>query len=78
MMQVLELGILVHSVIIVVSLGASVRPSTIRPLVGALGFHQFFEGTGLGSCIGQVYAFDLNTRLYLIDKKSICFYTSTC
>ncbi|CAD6259648.1 unnamed protein product [Miscanthus lutarioriparius] len=50
---VLELGILVHSVIIGVSLGASVRPSTIRPLVGALSFHQFFEGIGLGGCIVQ-------------------------
>ncbi|PWZ40233.1 Zinc transporter 3 [Zea mays] len=52
-MQVLELGILVHSVIIGVSLGASVRSSTIRPLVGALSFHQFFEGIGLGGCIVQ-------------------------
>ncbi|XP_062196169.1 zinc transporter 4-like [Phragmites australis] len=51
--QVLELGILVHSVIIGVSLGASLRPSTIRPLVGALSFHQFFEGVGLGGCIVQ-------------------------
>ncbi|KAL5216774.1 hypothetical protein ABZP36_008175 [Zizania latifolia] len=51
--QVLELGILVHSVIIGVSLGASVRSSTIRPLVGALSFHQFFEGIGLGGCIVQ-------------------------
>ncbi|EAZ05988.1 hypothetical protein OsI_28231 [Oryza sativa Indica Group] len=50
---VLELGILVHSVIIGVSLGASLRPSTIRPLVGALSFHQFFEGIGLGGCIVQ-------------------------
>jgi zinc transporter 1/2/3 len=55
-MQVLELGILVHSVIIGVSLGTSVRPSTIRPLVGALSFHQFFEGIGLGGCIVQVPA----------------------
>lgn len=53
--QVLELGILVHSVIIGVSLGASLRPSSIRPLVGALSFHQFFEGIGLGGCIVQVY-----------------------
>lgn len=53
--QVLELGILVHSVIIGVSLGASLRLSTIRPLVGALSFHQFFEGIGLGGCIVQVY-----------------------
>ncbi|XP_020253714.1 zinc transporter 8-like [Asparagus officinalis] len=52
-MQVLELGILVHSVIIGISLGASESPSTIRPLVAALTFHQLFEGMGLGGCIVQ-------------------------
>ncbi|KAK6947196.1 Zinc/iron permease [Dillenia turbinata] len=51
--QVLELGIVVHSVIIGVSLGASQRPDTIRPLLAALSFHQFFEGMGLGGCISQ-------------------------
>ncbi|KAI9391895.1 hypothetical protein POPTR_006G006800v4 [Populus trichocarpa] len=51
--QVLELGIVVHSVIIGVSLGASGSPKTIRPLVAALSFHQFFEGMGLGGCITQ-------------------------
>ncbi|XP_030470626.1 zinc transporter 8-like [Syzygium oleosum] len=51
--QVLELGIVVHSVIIGISLGASESPSTIRPLVAALSFHQFFEGMGLGGCITQ-------------------------
>ncbi|KAJ4982139.1 hypothetical protein NE237_032976 [Protea cynaroides] len=51
--QVLELGIVVHSVIIGISLGASQTPSTIRPLVAALTFHQFFEGIGLGGCITQ-------------------------
>ncbi|KMZ57200.1 Zinc transporter 5 [Zostera marina] len=51
--QVLELGILVHSVIIGISLGASESPSTVRPLLAALSFHQFFEGIGLGGCIIQ-------------------------
>ncbi|XP_021912231.1 zinc transporter 1-like [Carica papaya] len=51
--QVLEVGIVVHSVIIGVSLGASVRSDTIRPLMVALSFHQFFEGMGLGGCISQ-------------------------
>ncbi|WOL06346.1 zinc transporter 8-like [Canna indica] len=51
--QVLEMGIIVHSVIIGISLGASESPSTIRPLVVALSFHQFFEGMGLGGCIVQ-------------------------
>eukprot|EP00253_Pinus_taeda_P027052 PITA_27052 len=51
--QVLELGIVAHSLIIGISLGASESPCTIRPLVAALSFHQFFEGMGLGGCIVQ-------------------------
>ncbi|PKI41044.1 zinc transporter 8-like [Punica granatum] len=51
--QVLEVGIITHSVIIGISLGASQSPKIIRPLVGALTFHQFFEGMGLGGCIAQ-------------------------
>ncbi|KAF3967278.1 hypothetical protein CMV_008706 [Castanea mollissima] len=51
--QVLELGIVVHSIIIGISLGASESPKTIKPLVAALTFHQFFEGLGLGGCISQ-------------------------
>ncbi|XP_059661874.1 zinc transporter 1-like [Cornus florida] len=51
--QVLELGIVVHSVIIGISLGASESPETIKPLLAALSFHQFFEGMGLGGCISQ-------------------------
>lgn len=39
--------------IIGISLGASETSSTIRPLVAALSFHQFFEGIGLGGCIVQ-------------------------
>eukprot|EP00258_Populus_trichocarpa_P007511 XP_002312231.2 zinc transporter 1 [Populus trichocarpa] len=51
--QVLELGIVVHSIIIGISLGASGSPETIKPLMAALSFHQFFEGLGLGGCITQ-------------------------
>ncbi|XP_042521205.1 zinc transporter 7-like [Macadamia integrifolia] len=51
--QVLELGIVVHSVVIGLSLGASMNPCTIGPLVAALCFHQLFEGMGLGGCILQ-------------------------
>ncbi|KAL9227061.1 hypothetical protein vseg_002798 [Gypsophila vaccaria] len=51
--QVLELGIVVHSVIIGISLGTSQRLDTIKPLMVALCFHQFFEGMGLGGCISQ-------------------------
>ncbi|CAN1327853.1 Fe(2+) transport protein 1 [Linum perenne] len=52
-LQVLELGIVVHSVIIGISLGASGSTKTIKPLVAALTFHQFFEGLGLGACLSQ-------------------------
>ncbi|KAK9273223.1 hypothetical protein L1049_018030 [Liquidambar formosana] len=51
--QVLELGIVSHSVIIGLSLGVSHSPCTIRPLIAALSFHQFFEGFALGGCISQ-------------------------
>ncbi|CAA0837087.1 Zinc transporter 5 [Striga hermonthica] len=51
--QVLEVGIIVHSVIIGIALGASQSPNTIRPLIAALSFHQLFEGIGLGGCITQ-------------------------
>ncbi|XP_023746205.1 zinc transporter 3 [Lactuca sativa] len=51
--QVLELGIVTHSIIIGLSLGASKSPETIKPLIVALSFHQFFEGLGLGGCIFQ-------------------------
>lgn len=61
--QVLELGIIVHSVIIGIALGASESPKTIKPLVAALTFHQFFEGMGLGGCIAQA---KLKTRTIAI------------
>lgn len=52
--QVLEIGIIFHSVIIGVTMGMSQNKCTIRPLVAALSFHQIFEGMGLGGCIAQV------------------------
>ncbi|WVZ60033.1 hypothetical protein U9M48_010105 [Paspalum notatum var. saurae] len=51
--QVLELGIVVHSVVIGLGMGASQNVCTIRPLLAALCFHQLFEGMGLGGCILQ-------------------------
>lgn len=49
----LEMGIIVHSVVIGLAIGASDNPCTIRPLVAAICFHQMFEGMGLGGCILQ-------------------------
>lgn len=51
--QVLEMGIVVHSVVIGISMGVSNNPCTITPLVAAMCFHQLFEGMGLGGCILQ-------------------------
>ncbi|KAM7276939.1 hypothetical protein ACFE04_018805 [Oxalis oulophora] len=51
--QVLELGIVVHSVVIGLSMGASDNKCTIKPLIAALCFHQLFEGMGLGGVILQ-------------------------
>ncbi|XP_065850667.1 zinc transporter 4, chloroplastic [Euphorbia lathyris] len=59
--QILELGIVSHSVIIGLSLGVSESPCTIRPLIAALSFHQFFEGFALGGCIAQAQFKTLST-----------------
>lgn len=69
--QVLELGIVSHSVIIGLSLGVSHSPCTIRPLIGALSFHQFFEGFALGGCISQAKLRSLQSTLMA------CFFALT-
>ncbi|XP_057477608.1 zinc transporter 4, chloroplastic-like isoform X1 [Actinidia eriantha] len=61
--QVLELGIVSHSIIIGLSLGVSQSPCTIRPLIAALSFHQFFEGFALGGCISQAQFKTLHATL---------------
>ncbi|KAL2237093.1 UNVERIFIED_CONTAM: Fe(2+) transport protein 3, chloroplastic [Sesamum indicum] len=68
---VLELGIVSHSVIIGLSLGVSHSPCTIRPLIGALSFHQFFEGFALGGCISQAQFRNLHSTLMA------CFFALT-
>ncbi|KAL3530912.1 hypothetical protein ACH5RR_010234 [Cinchona calisaya] len=62
--QVLEIGIIFHSVIIGVTMGMSQNKCTIRPLVAALSFHQIFEGMGLGGCIAQA-GFSIGTTAYM-------------
>ncbi|KAL3627128.1 hypothetical protein CASFOL_028491 [Castilleja foliolosa] len=64
--QVLELGIVVHSVIIGISLGASQSLDTIKPLLAALSFHQFFEGMGLGGCISQAKFKSVTTTMMML------------
>ncbi|KAL8130011.1 hypothetical protein V2J09_019166 [Rumex salicifolius] len=63
--QVLELGIVVHSVVIGLSMGVSNNPCTIRPLVAAMCFHQLFEGMGLGGCILQA-EYKLKTKAIMV------------
>ncbi|XP_078438317.1 zinc transporter 5-like [Wolffia australiana] len=64
--QVLELGIVTHSVIVGISIGTSLHPSTLRPLIAALCFHQFFEGIGLGGCIVQARFKAISTLIMAI------------
>jgi len=64
--QVLELGIVVHSIIIGISLGACQNPEIIKPLLAALSFHQFFEGMGLGGCISQAKFKCLSTAVMVL------------
>ncbi|CAL8471970.1 g11512 [Coccomyxa elongata] len=68
--QVLETGIALHSVLIGIALGVSNSPCTIRPLLAAITFHQFFEGIALGSCLIQAefrsWAFVLMAFLFSI------------
>ncbi|CAK7336960.1 unnamed protein product [Dovyalis caffra] len=61
--MVLELGIIVHSIVIGLSLGASNNTCSIKGLIAALCFHQMFEGMGLGGCILQAE--------YKLFKKAI-------
>ncbi|KAL0017613.1 hypothetical protein SO802_004682 [Lithocarpus litseifolius] len=69
--QILELGIVSHSVIIGLSLGVSQSPCTIRPLIAALSFHQFFEGFALGGCISQAQFKNLSATVMA------CFFALT-
>ncbi|ESQ32944.1 hypothetical protein EUTSA_v10005271mg [Eutrema salsugineum] len=62
--QMLELGIVVHSVVIGLAMGASNNQCTIRSLIAALCFHQLFEGMGLGGSILQA-EYGRQTRLIM-------------
>ncbi|THU46362.1 hypothetical protein C4D60_Mb09t04140 [Musa balbisiana] len=68
--QVLEIGIVFHSVIIGVTMGMSQNQCAIRPLVVALAFHQIFEGLGLGGCIAQA-GFGFGTVAYMCLMFSV-------
>lgn len=72
--QVLEMGIVVHSVVIGLAMGSSYNPCSIRPLIAALCFHQFFEGMGLGGCILQAdYGFMTNSIMVFFFSTTTPF-----
>lgn len=70
------MGIVVHSVVIGLSMGASDNPCTIRPLIAALCFHQLFEGMGLGGCILQVnmmISSSPNSKFFIRNNKPLYY-----
>ncbi|KAI3733599.1 hypothetical protein L6452_13043 [Arctium lappa] len=67
--MVLELGIVVHSIVIGLGVGASNDVCTIKPLIAALCFHQMFEGMGLGGCI-------LQAEYKMMKKAAMVFFFS--
>ena len=65
----MEISVAIHSIIIGITLGSLSGPENIpslRALVVAISFHQFFEGLGLGTVIEAA-------RLHLGIKKVIIF-----
>ena len=74
----LELGIVAHSMIIGISLGASESPCIIRPLVAELSFHQFFEGMGLGRCIVQVNFLPYSAKIQTVGMDFYMEYRVDC
>lgn len=75
-MQVLELGIVVHAVVVGLSMGASDNTCTIKSLVAAMCCHQLFEGMGLGGCILRVTPHHNNAGFktileFLVKSESI-------
>ncbi|CAN6986980.1 unnamed protein product [Brassica oleracea var. botrytis] len=71
-MKVLELRIIVHSVVIGLSLGATSDICTIKGLIAALCFHQMFEGMGLGGLLDACSA-GLLIYMALVDLLSAEF-----
>lgn len=67
--MVLELGIVIHSVVIGLSLGASSNVCSIKGLVAALCAHQLFKGMGLGGSI-------LQAEYKLLKKAIMVFFFS--
>jgi zinc transporter 1/2/3 len=66
MITILELGILIHSVVIGLSLGVSTG-DTYTTLLIAICFHQLFEGMALGALIGA-------TSAGLLKKAVMCLF----
>jgi zinc transporter 1/2/3 len=67
---VLEIGIIVHSVLVGVGLGTSTSKCTVTSLFIALVFHQFFEGVALGSCLVEA-SYSLMTTVIMACSFAI-------
>ncbi|CAN0846478.1 Zinc transporter 1, partial [Linum grandiflorum] len=61
--QILEVGVVVDSIIIGISLGTCKNAKTMKPLMAVLTFHQFFEGVGIGETIAQA---EMRPRIRMI------------
>jgi zinc transporter ZupT len=59
---VLEISIAIHSIIVGFGFGLLVENLTVKVLIIALSFHQFFEGVSLGTTIAET-ALASNTKL---------------
>ncbi|CAN0843616.1 Zinc transporter 1, partial [Linum grandiflorum] len=66
--QVLEVGIVVHSVIIGISLGASERPKRSVLWLLLCRFTNFFEGMGLGGWISQFTFYSLKLFFFILYR----------
>ncbi|KAL0853696.1 hypothetical protein Bca101_058848 [Brassica carinata] len=68
--NVLESGIVVHSIIVGTALEASSSVSIIKPFIGAITFHQLLEGIRLGRCISKA-KFELKKILIMVILFSL-------
>ncbi|CAN6976946.1 unnamed protein product, partial [Brassica rapa subsp. trilocularis] len=68
--QFLELGNVVHSLIIGIALGASPNLSTIKFLIPAITFHQLLQGLRRGGCISKA-KFELKKTLIMVILFSL-------
>jgi zinc transporter ZupT len=77
--HLVEVGVLVHTAVLGISVGTwrKGRASLIVFTV-AMGFHQFFEGIGLGATVSAVAGISLQRRLAMVAAFTLSFPLSIC